>query len=73
MHWVDELTANSNFIGNSTTFKTEGAKVAQHGITLGTGLKLLDVSGVEVGLGYDATLKADYVNHSGNIRVRWAF
>ncbi|MDD9912296.1 MAG: autotransporter outer membrane beta-barrel domain-containing protein [Alphaproteobacteria bacterium] len=69
----DEMTTSSTFTGGGSAFKTESAKVAQHGLVVGAGLKLLDAGGAEFGVDYDATLKADYINHSGQLKVRWAF
>jgi outer membrane autotransporter protein len=69
----EEFSASSTFQGGGNAFTTEGAKVAQHGVVLGAGLKLLDAGGMEVSADYDATLKADFVNHSGQVKLRWAF
>jgi outer membrane autotransporter protein len=69
----EEFSANSTFQGGGNAFTTEGAKVAQHGVVLGAGLKLLDAGGMQVSADYDATLKANFVNHSGQLKLRWAF
>lgn len=69
----DEFSASSTFVGGGTAFKTEGAKVSQHGLKLGAGIRFVDIHGFEAGATYDADMKSDYMGHTGKVNLKWKF
>lgn len=69
----DEVEATSKFTSASTTFKSEGADVAESTFIFGAGLDILAQDNLTVSFDYDATQREDFQSHTGSVKARFAF
>ncbi len=63
----------SRFSGGGTTFKTIGMDPSPHTGIFGAGVEIAKGEGLELSINYDMTIKEDYIDHNGNISLRYDF
>jgi autotransporter family porin len=69
----EEVETTSSFLAGGTAFKSEGADIEEHSITLGTGINVIATNGFEFTAAYDAEIKEDFLAHTGVLQARWSF
>lgn len=69
----DQQKSTNNFVGQTTTFASEGAKVAQGSFKVGTGFALYTTDDVTFSLNYGLEYRTGYTSNSGWLRIRYGF
>jgi len=69
----DRSQTTVSLAGGGTSFDTQGAKPAQHSLTLGAELILATVSNWEVTVSYETTLKDQFQSHAYFGTLRYEF
>jgi uncharacterized protein with beta-barrel porin domain len=65
--------STSNFVGQSTTFQSQGAKIVKGSTKIGGGLKLYTKGAIALSADYDLEIKAKYKAHAATARFTYAF
>ncbi|MBF0359306.1 MAG: autotransporter domain-containing protein, partial [Magnetococcales bacterium] len=69
----EQAESNANYSAGST-FTTKGAKPAALGGVVGLGLDYASNDGLyNISVGYDASVRANFVSHAGNVKLRYNF
>jgi uncharacterized protein with beta-barrel porin domain len=63
----------SNFIGQSSTFATSGAKIAQGSLRLGAGLRVYQMNSFTLSADYSFEHRTQYDSHMGSFRAKYSF
>lgn len=69
----DEYQTTSRFIGNNSSFKTEGFDPAQTTFNVGAGITYFSSTNWELSAAYDYEVKSDYDAHAGTVRAAYKF
>jgi len=69
----DKQRVTSNFIGQTTSFESSAAKVAQASIMTGAGISLYTLNDVTVSLNYGFEHRKNYNANSGWFKMRYSF
>ena len=64
---------SANFIGQSSTFSSSGAKIAQGSLRLGAGLKLYQIDYFTLSADYGFEHRSKFDSHTGSLRGRYSF
>lgn len=64
---------NSNFIGQLSSFVSNGSKIVQGSWRIGTGLKIYYSDAIVVSANYDFDYKENYHGHTGSIKLKYSF
>jgi hypothetical protein len=65
--------STSNFVGQTTTFASEGARVAQGSLKLATGFAFYDKDNITASLNYGFEHRTNYNANSAWFRIRYGF
>ena len=63
----------SNFVGQTTTFASTGAKVAQGSLKLATGVAFYTKDNVTISMNYGLEHRSDYIANSAWLRILYGF
>jgi outer membrane autotransporter protein len=69
----DEQKATSNFVGQTSSFDSTSANIAQGSFKLGTGVGFYTKNDLTFSANYGLEKRIDYTAHSGWLRVRFGF
>ena len=69
----DAQKSTSNFVGQTTSFASEGSKVAQGSLKLGTGVQLFQGKSTILSLNYSYEHRSGYSGNYGSLRFRYSF
>ncbi|MES2961799.1 MAG: autotransporter domain-containing protein [Pseudomonadota bacterium] len=70
---ANKQKSTSSFIGQTTNFSSNGSKVAQGSLRLGTGVSFYTKKDVTLSLNYGFEHRSDYISHSGWLRIGYKF
>lgn len=69
----DTQVTTSNFIGQNTSFTSNGGKVEQGSLKVGTGVSFYSKNDITLSLNYGLEYRKDYIANSGWARFRYGF
>ena len=69
----DKQQSTSTFSGGGGSFATDGADPAQHSVAVGAGLSFHSDANITLSANYDAEIKANFISHSGRVKLRYEF
>ncbi len=69
----DRQKAVANFAGQSATFSSSAARIAQGSTKIGAGLKLYNTKDASLSVGYELDHRSKYHSHNGFLRLKYGF
>ncbi len=72
--WVGaKQNSTSNFVGQTSSFASQGSKVEKRSIKIGAGLDVFRIENIALGLEYTYEYRYNYFSNSGSLQARYSF
>ena len=69
----DAQKSTAHFVGQTTSFASDGSKIAQGSLRLGTGVQFFQADAITLSLNYSYERRIGYNSNYGALRFRYSF